>query len=46
MNKGILGNKNYVVKKFIQLLMWFRPVNEIIELVSGMPVPQLGHESS
>jgi hypothetical protein len=22
--------------------MWFLPVNEMIELVSGMPAPQLG----
>jgi hypothetical protein len=26
--------------------MWFWPVNEMIELVSGMPAPQLGDESS
>jgi hypothetical protein len=26
--------------------MWFWPVNEMTELVSGMPAPQLGHESS
>jgi hypothetical protein len=26
--------------------MWFWAVNEMIELVSGMPVPQFGDESS
>jgi hypothetical protein len=26
--------------------MWLRPVNEMIELVSGMPTPQFGDESS
>jgi hypothetical protein len=26
--------------------MWFWPVNEIIDLVSGMPAPQFGDESS
>jgi hypothetical protein len=26
--------------------MWFWPVNEMIELVSGMPAPQFGDESS
>jgi hypothetical protein len=25
--------------------MWFWPVNEMIELVSGMPAPQLGDET-
>jgi hypothetical protein len=29
-----------------KLLMWFWPVNEMIELVSGMPAPQFGEESS
>jgi hypothetical protein len=24
--------------------MWFRPVNEATELVSGMPAPQFGDE--
>jgi hypothetical protein len=33
-------------KTFYQLLMWFWPVNAMIELVSGMPVPQFGDESS
>jgi hypothetical protein len=27
------------------LLMWFRPVNEMIELVSGIPAPQFGDYS-
>jgi hypothetical protein len=26
--------------------MWFWPVNEMAELVSGMPAPQFGDESS
>jgi hypothetical protein len=26
--------------------MWFWPVNEMTELVSGMPAPQFGDESS
>jgi hypothetical protein len=26
--------------------MWFWPVNEMIELVSGMPAPQFGDKSS
>jgi hypothetical protein len=33
-------------KIFYQLLMWFWPVNEMTEPVSGMPAPQLGDESS
>jgi hypothetical protein len=33
-----------MVKYFIDL--WFWPVNEMIELVSGMPAPQFGEESS
>jgi hypothetical protein len=31
---------------FYQLLMWFWPVNEMTELVSGMPAPAFGAESS
>jgi hypothetical protein len=31
---------------FYQLLMRFRPVNEMTEVVSGMPAPQFGDESS
>jgi hypothetical protein len=30
---------------FYQLLMWFSPVNEMIELISGMPAPQFGYET-
>jgi hypothetical protein len=30
---------------FYQLLIWFWPVNEMIELVCGMPAPQFGDES-
>jgi hypothetical protein len=29
-----------------ELLMWFWPGNEMIELVSGMPAPQFADESS
>jgi hypothetical protein len=32
--------KNY------KLLMWFRPVNEMSELVSVIPAPQIGEEFS
>jgi hypothetical protein len=35
-----------MVKYLYQLLMWFWPVNEVIELVSGMPAPQFWDESS
>jgi hypothetical protein len=28
-----------------QLLMWFRPVNEMIEFVSDMSAPQFGDEA-
>jgi hypothetical protein len=31
---------------FYQLLMWFLHVNEMSELVSGMPVPQFRDETS
>jgi hypothetical protein len=31
---------------FYRLLVWFWPVNEVIELVSGMPAPPFGDESS
>jgi hypothetical protein len=31
---------------FYQLLTWFWPVNEMTELVSGMPAPQFWDESS
>jgi hypothetical protein len=27
-----------------QLLMWFCPVNEMLELISGMPAPKFGEE--
>jgi hypothetical protein len=33
----------YFIKE--KLLMWFSPINETTELVSGMPAPQLGDES-
>jgi hypothetical protein len=31
---------------FYKLLMWFWPVDEMIELISGMPTPQSEDESS
>jgi hypothetical protein len=31
---------------FYQLLMWFGRVNDKIELVPGLPAPQMGEESS
>jgi hypothetical protein len=33
-----------MLKYLYRLLMWFWPVNEMIELVSGMPAPQFGEE--
>jgi hypothetical protein len=35
-----------MIKSFYQVLMWFCPVNDMIELVSGMPAHQVGDESS
>jgi hypothetical protein len=35
-----------MIKIFYQLLMWFWPVNEMTELVSGIPAPQFRDESS
>jgi hypothetical protein len=35
-----------MIKCFSELLMWFCPVDGMTELVSGMPAPQFGEESS
>jgi hypothetical protein len=46
--KKLIEEQRYVnkAKLFYQLLMLFWPVNEMIQLVSGMPTPQFGDESS
>jgi hypothetical protein len=31
-------------KYFVDYLVWFLPVNEMTELVSGMSAPQFGEE--
>jgi hypothetical protein len=40
------GTKVFYLFIIYQLLMWFWPVNEKTELVSGMPAPQSGYEST
>jgi hypothetical protein len=39
MNKGILWTQHYLI--FFLLLLWIWPDNEVIELVSGMPVSEV-----
>jgi hypothetical protein len=34
-----------MIKYFNQLLLWLWPVNEMIELVSGLPAPEFEDES-
>jgi hypothetical protein len=43
---GIVNSRTKATKFFSQLLMWFCPVYQMIEFVSGMPTPQFGDESS
>jgi hypothetical protein len=44
--QGYFSKAKFYYETFHKLLMWFWPVNEMTELVSGMPAPQFGDESS